>query len=308
MVGSRSTSGRVAAGCVPTRRRSGWDERRLEHPRALLLRVFVASCEAFPASTPAGSPNETLFFLITRRHEDTKRSCWVHRVRRGLGTQKLFTRGSGRTLPASNLGARPSPAATRAAFLPASPSNHPNRKITPLYRPAFRGEPKSPCEPSPTLPLKSSRKDVGGSRSTCGRVAAGCVPTRHRSGWATAAWARVASSEVTSASICDEAGGFPACSRWSRSEATTPPGTHANVSPCIPAGMPAPGAGPGWHPSRVRRVMGIGDRSYRFAQPPATCRETFGFRQGIPCGPSFEGPRRHSPGLGCPVFLERVNG
>ena len=32
----------------------------------------------------------------------------------------------------STLGARPSPAATRAAFLPVSPSNHPNQKITPL--------------------------------------------------------------------------------------------------------------------------------------------------------------------------------
>jgi hypothetical protein len=79
------------------------------------------------------------------------------------------------------------------------------------------------------------------------------------------------------ASICHEAGGFPACSRWLRSEATTPPETHAKMKPRIPAGMPAPGAEPGWHPSRVRRFIGIGDRWCRFAQPPAACCETFGF-------------------------------
>ena len=155
---------------------------------------------------------------------------------------------------------------------------------------------------------KSALKEGRGSRSPSGRVAAGCVPTRRRSGWATAACARVATSQVTSASICHEAGGFPACSRRWRSEATTPPGTRANVNSGIPAGMPAPGAGLGWHPSRMRRVMGIGDRWHRFAQPPATCRETFGFEQGIPCGRSFEGPRRHSPAWGCPGWLERVNG
>jgi hypothetical protein len=75
---SRTASGRVAAGCVPTRRRSGWDEPRLEHPRACPLRVFVSSCEVFPASSLTRSPNETRLFLITRSHEDTKRSCWVH--------------------------------------------------------------------------------------------------------------------------------------------------------------------------------------------------------------------------------------
>ena len=155
---------------------------------------------------------------------------------------------------------------------------------------------------------KSSRKEYGSSRSPSRRVAAGCVPTREGSGWATAAWARVASSKVTPASICHEAGGFPACSRWSRSEATTPPGTHAKVDPGIPAGMPAPRAGLGWHPSRVRRVTGIGDRWCRFAQPPATCCETFGFEQGIPCGRSFGGPRRHFSALGCPVLSERVSG
>ena len=69
---SRSTTLRITAGCVPTRRRSGWDERRLEHPRDCRLRVFVSSCETFPASSPAGSPNETLFYLITRSHEATK--------------------------------------------------------------------------------------------------------------------------------------------------------------------------------------------------------------------------------------------
>ncbi len=147
---------------------------------------------------------------------------------------------------------------------------------------------------------KSARKEEGGSRSPSGRVAAGCVPTRRRSGWATAACARVATSQVTPASICHEAGGFPACSRWSRSEATTPPGTRANVNPGIPAGMPAPGAGLGWHPSRVRRVVGIGDRWYRFAQPPATCCETFGFAQGIPCGPCFRGAKASFPCMGMP--------
>ena len=82
-----------------------------------------------------------------------------------------------------------------------------------------------------------------------------------------------------------------------------------DVTPLLlPAGMPAPGAGLGWHLSRVRRVMGIGDRWYRFAQPPATCCETFGFGQGIPCGPSFGGPRRHSPALGYPGFGERLVG
>ena len=110
---------------------------------------------------------------------------------------------------------------------------------------------------------------------------------------------RVATSQVTSASIY-EAGGFPACSRWSRSEATTPPGTRANVKPRIPAGMPAPGAGLGWHPSRVRRGVGIGDRWYRFAQPPATCCETFGFERGIPCGPSFRGAQASFPCMGMP--------
>ena len=69
-----------------------------------------------------------------------------------------------------------------------------------------------------------------------------------------------------------------------------------------------PGAGLGWHPSRVRRMLGIGDRWYRFAQSPAICCETFGFEQGIPCGPFFGRPRRHSPAWGCPGFLERVNG
>ncbi len=52
----------------------------------------------------------------------------------------------------------------------------------------------------------------------------------------------------------------------------------------------------------------MGDRWYRFAQPPATCCETFGFAPGIPCGPCFGGPWRHSPAWGCPGFLERVNG
>ena len=153
----------------------------------------------------------------------------------------------------------------------------------------------------PIAPL--ARKEEGGSRSPSGRVAAGCVPTRRRSGWATAACARVATSQVTSASICHEAEGFPACSRWSRSEVTTPPWTRANVNPGIPAGMPAPGAGLGWHLSRVRRVMGIGDRWWRGAQPPASCCETFGFEQGIPCGPSFGGPWRPFSALGCPVFF-----
>ncbi len=89
---------------------------------------------------------------------------------------------------------------------------------------------------------------------------------------------------------------------------TTPPGTRANVNPGMPAGTQAPGAGLGWHPSRVQRVMGIGDRWHRFAQPPATGCETFGSEQGIPCGPSFVGARRHSPAWGSPGFLERVNG
>ena len=87
---------------------------------------------------------------------------------------------------------------------------------------------------------------------------AGCVPTREGSGRATAAWARLASSRVTPASICDEPGGFPAWSRWSRSEATTPPGTHANVAPRIPAGMPAPGGGTGLAP--LPGAEGGGDR------------------------------------------------
>ncbi len=123
-----------------------------------------------------------------------------------------------------------------------------------------------------------------------------------------ALWAQVGSSDGTSASICHEAGGFPACRRWLRSKGTTPPGTRAKANPGIPAGMPDRGSGPDWHPSRVRRVMGIGNRWYGFAQPPATCCETFGFEQGIPRGPCFRGPRRHSPALGCPGFLEKVNG
>jgi len=35
---------------------------RSGHPRACLLRVFVSSCEPFPASSLTGSPNETPFF------------------------------------------------------------------------------------------------------------------------------------------------------------------------------------------------------------------------------------------------------
>ena len=60
------------------------------------------------------------------------------------------------------------------------------------------------------------------------------------------AWAQVASSKVTTSCIGHEAGGFAACSRWSRSAAMTPPETHAKVRPRIPAGMPAPREQPGW--------------------------------------------------------------
>ena len=52
-------------------------EPRLEHPRPRLLRVFVSSCEPFPASSLTGSPNEALFW-ITRSREDTRKSCRVH--------------------------------------------------------------------------------------------------------------------------------------------------------------------------------------------------------------------------------------
>ncbi len=134
------------------------------------------------------------------------------------------------------------------------------------------------------------------------------MPTGSRSGWATATWTRVATSQVTSASICHEAGGFPACSRWSRSEATTPPGTRAEVNSGIPAGLPASRAGLGWHPFRVRSMKGFGDRWYCFAQPPATCCQSFGFEERMPCGPSLGGPRRHSRAMGCPGFWERMNG
>jgi hypothetical protein len=36
-----------------------------------------------------------------------------------------------------------------------------------------------------------------------------------------------------------EARGFPSCSRWLRSVATTPPENDAPINFCIPAGMPA---------------------------------------------------------------------
>ena len=79
----------------------------------------------------------------------------------------------------STLGARPSPAATRAAFLPVSPSNHPNRKITPFCGPVFEASPRSgpagsihspavPSEVAPTARRLNSqiRVAIGGSTPT----------------------------------------------------------------------------------------------------------------------------------------------
>ncbi len=99
------------------------------------------------------------------------------------------------------------------------------------------------------------------------------------------------------------AGGFPACRRWSRSDATTPRGTRVNVNPGIPAGMPAPGAGPGWHPSMVRRAMGTGDRWHRFAPSPATCRETLGFEQVDPMRSVLRVAKASFPCMGMPGFF-----
>jgi len=103
-------------------------------------------------------------------------------------------------------------------------------------------------------------------------------------------------------SLRREAGGFPACSRWLRSNATTPPDTHAKTKPRIPAGMPAPDAQPGWHPSGVREVHGGsvpgGVASLNRRLQAAKTSASIGGKGGIPSFDSQDLPMDPWPSVG----------